>query len=139
MLLEEKLLDLGGDRLIRLKAEGDYRKANRYFERLLEIIKLGTLDKYGKMGVDALRDATPKATGKTSESWSYNIVRKRNSVSIVFSNDNVNEGVHVAIVIQYGHATPSGGYVQGRDYINPAIRPVFDEMANNAWKEITDL
>lgn len=95
------------------------------------------LKKYGEMGVDALRDATPKDTGKTAESWGYEIIVNDGSASIVWTNSNQNHGVYIAVLIQYGHATRGGGYVQGRDYINPAMRPVFDKIANDAWLEVT--
>jgi len=89
------------------------------------------------MGVDALRDATPKDTGKTADSWGYEIIVNNGSASIVWTNSNQNHGVYIAVLIQYGHATRGGGYVQGRDYINPAMRPVFDKIANDAWLEVT--
>ena len=94
------------------------------------------LDKYGKLGVDALKSATPTETGKTAESWSYEIKNNGSSAVISFLNTNINKGVNIAIILQYGHGTGTGGYVEGRDYINPAIQPVFDALANEAWKEV---
>lgn len=121
------------------KQKGDFSKLNRYFERLKEAIKLGILDKYGQMGVDALSAATPVESGLTASSWYYKIERGGGSVSINWYNSNVNKGVPIAIILQYGHGTGTGGWVEGRDYINPAIRPVFDQIADEAWKEVTKI
>jgi hypothetical protein len=125
--------------MIKITHKGDFSKLNNYFERLKEVVKVGDLDKYGQEGVAALESATPKDTGKTARSWRYDIERSSNSVSISFSNTNIQNGVPIAIILQYGHATGNGGYVQGRDYINPAIQPLFDKIAENAWKEVTSL
>lgn len=125
--------------MITIKASGDYGKALRYFEALRKIVKLSDMDKYGRMGVDALRDATPKDTGKTSESWRYIIEKTSSGFSIEWINDNVNNHVNIAIILQYGHGTRFGAYVQGVDYINPALKPVFDSMADSIWKEVTRL
>lgn len=125
--------------MITFNQKGDFSKLNRYFERLREKIRIGILDKYGREGVQALASATPVDTGKTANSWSYKIVRENGSASIIFSNSNVNKGVQIAIILQYGHGTGTGGWVEGRDYINPAIQPIFDELADSAWKEITSL
>jgi len=94
------------------------------------------LEKYGQMGVDALRQATPKRTGKTADSWSYEIHETKDSVSIVWTNSNNNKWANVAVLIQYGHATRSGGYVEGIDYINPAMKPVFEKIADGIWGEV---
>ena len=123
--------------MISFKQTGDFSKASNVLERMLNALKLGTLDKYGRMGVEALSAATPIESGTTASSWSYEIDRKGDSTTILFLNSNINKGVNIAIILQYGHGTRNGGYVQGRDYINPAIRPVFEQMANEAWKEIT--
>lgn len=125
--------------MIRLKAKGDYKKAFTYFERVKEAIKLGDLDKFGQLGIEALKESTPVDTGKTADSWIYDIERTKESVRIVWSNTNVNNGVNIAILLQYGHGTNHGGYVIGKDYINPAIQPVFDKLAEDAWKEVTKL
>lgn len=96
------------------------------------------LRKYGRIGVEALSSATPKNTGKTADSWHYEIVENgKHSVSIVWSNSNLNKGVNIALILQYGHGTRQGGYVQGIDYINPAVRPVFDDISQKAWEEVT--
>lgn len=122
--------------MISFKSKGDFSKTMRYFERLKECIKLGDLDKYGREGVAALASATPKDSGLTASSWDYRIERSSGSVSIAFVNTNIQNGVSIAIILQYGHGTGTGGWVEGRDYINPAIRPIFDRIANDAWKEV---
>ena len=124
--------------MVEFKQKGDFAKLNRYLERMREVAKIGDLDKYGKEGVSALSAATPIDTGKTANSWSYKITRQNGSVSIDFYNSNFSNGVPIAIILQYGHATNNGGWVQGRDYINPAIQPIFDKIAKNAWKEVTE-
>mgnify|MGYP004460664975 FL=1 len=123
--------------MITFRQKGDFSKLNHYFEKLKEGIKIGDLNKYGRAGVEALSNATPKDTGQTASSWYYEIKRSNGSVSIQFKNSNVHEGVPIAVILQYGHGTGTGGWVEGRDYINPAIQPIFDEIANNAWKEVT--
>lgn len=125
--------------MITIKQKGDFKKLNRYLEKLLNVIKRGELDKYGRMGVDALAAATPTDTGKTASSWYYEVKHTNGGASIVFRNSNVNDGVPIAIILQLGHGTGTGGYVAGRDYINPAIQPIFDQIANDAWKEVTSL
>lgn len=123
--------------MIEFSQKGDFSKLNSFLEKSKNLIKIGDLDKYGREGVQALREATPKDTGLTSESWSYDIKRTKNRVSITFTNSNIQNGVPIAVILQYGHGTGWGGYVQGRDYINPAIRPIFDKIADSAWKEVT--
>lgn len=125
--------------MISFRQKGDFSKLNRYFERVKEAAKLGILDKYGREGVAALASATPVESGLTAASWNYKIERQNGSVSIVFNNTNINNGVPIAIILQYGHGTGTGGWVQGRDYINPAIQPVFDKIADEAWREVTKL
>lgn len=125
--------------MIKIKAPGNFGKAFTFLEKLKNFIKRGELDKYGRMGVEALREATPKDTGKTSDSWSYIIKRTDEKVSIEWTNSNVNDGVNIAVILQYGHGTNNGGYVVGVDYINPAMKDVFNSIANDAWKEIKNL
>ena len=125
--------------MIEFRQKGDFSKLNRYFERLKESANIGVLDQYGRAGVDALSSATPIKTGKTASSWYYEIKRQNGSISIEFLNSNVNNGVPIAIILQYGHGTGNGGWVQGRDYINPAIQPIFDKIADDAWKEVTKI
>jgi hypothetical protein len=123
--------------VISFDVHGDFKKIDSFLEKMKEGINVGVLDKYGKIGIDALRLYTPKDTGLTSESWKYRIVRDAKGTSIEWYNTNVQDGVRVAVVLQYGHATKSGTYIQGIDYINPAMRPVFEEIATRAWKEVT--
>lgn len=125
--------------MISFRQKGDFSKLTRYFERVKEIVKFGNLDKYGREGVTALASATPVDSGITAASWYYEIIHSRDSVSINFYNSNVNEGVPIAIILQYGHGTRNGGWVQGRDYINPAIQPIFDKIAESAWREVISL
>ena len=125
--------------MIEFRQKGDFSKLNRYFERLKATANVGVLDKYGRAGVAALSSATPVNTGKTASSWYYDIKRQNGSVSIEFNNSNFNKGVPIAIILQYGHGTGNGGWIQGRDYINPAIQPIFDQIANDAWKEVTKI
>ena len=102
-----------------------------------EVVKLGDLNRYGREGVRALSAATPVDSGETASSWSYDIIREDGRTSIVFSNSNIQNGVPIAIILQYGHATRNGGWIEGRDYINPAIQPIFDKIVEDAWKEVT--
>lgn len=123
--------------MIRFKQKGDFSKLTSYLEKAKETVKLGNLDKYGREGVAALASATPVDTGLTASSWDYKIERQNGIVSISFLNSNIQNGVPIAILLQYGHGTGNGGWVQGRDYINPAIQPIFDKIANDAWKEVS--
>ena len=125
--------------MITFRQKGDFSKINRYLERLKEAVKLGDLNKYGRQGVQALSSATPIESGETANSWYYKINRTKESVAITFHNSNIQNGVPIAIILQYGHGTGTGGYVEGRDYINPAIQPIFDKIAEDAWKEVTNL
>lgn len=125
--------------MISFRQKGDFSKLNKYFEKLRETAKIGVLDKYGRAGVAALASATPTETGLTASSWYYEIKRQNGYVSIEFKNSNVNKGVPIAIILQYGHGTGTGGWVEGRDYINPAIQPIFDQLTADAWKEVTSL
>lgn len=125
--------------MISFRQKGDFSKLTRYLERAKESVRLGILDKYGREGVAALASATPVESGLTANSWSYEITRTQNSATINFYNSHVNNGVPIAIILQYGHGTGTGGWVQGRDYINPAIQPVFDNLVNEAWREVTKL
>ena len=125
--------------MIKISQKGDFKKATSYLEKLKDAIQLSSFDKYGREGVSALSSATPVDSGKTASSWYYKIERTKNTISITFYNSNVNEGVPIAIILQYGHGTGTGGWVEGRDYINPAIQPIFDKMAEEAWKEVTNV
>lgn len=123
--------------MIKFSQKGDFSKLNSFLEKSKNLIKIGDLDKYGRMGVQVLQNATPVDTGQTAKSWNYEIKRTKEKISIVFTNSNIQNGVPIAVILQYGHGTGWGGYVQGRDYINPAIRPIFDQLAEEAWKEVT--
>lgn len=116
--------------------KGDLKKTEKFLKRMAEKDVFKGLEKYAKQGVDALSSATPIDSGLTASSWGYEIHSSSDLYEIVWTNSNINEGVPIAIILQYGHGTGTGGYVQGRDYINPAIRPVFDEIAENVWKEV---
>lgn len=124
--------------MIKIKVKGNTRKTESFLRREHKL-PLESLEYFGQRGVEALMAATPIRTGTTALSWSYEIVEDEidNTVSIVFKNSNVSEGFPVALLIQYGHGTKSGTYVQGIDYINPALEPIFDDMAKKAWAEVT--
>lgn len=125
--------------MIRISSKGDYKRATRYFESLMHTDPESIFRKYGEAGVAALAAATPVDTGATADSWSYEVKRGRNSTSIHFNNSNVNDGVNVAIILQYGHATRRGAYVEGIDYVNPAISRIFDKIAKDLWTEVIAL
>lgn len=116
--------------------KGDFKNLTSFLERAKEKVNLGMLDDYGRQGVAALQSATPKDSGKTSESWYYKIERRDGTVTLSFHNSNENQGIPIAIILQYGHATGNGGYVEGIDYINPAIQPIFNKLAQEAWEEV---
>lgn len=127
---------------IRIRQKGDFSKLDKYFENAKKVqraFKQGIFDKYARMGIEALVSATPKDSGTTAASWSAEIENQNGRVNIVFNNDNINKGVSIALILQYGHGTGTGGYVQGIDYINPAIQPVFEGMADAAWGEVMEL
>lgn len=125
--------------MISFRHKGDFSKLSRFLERAKETVNIGELDKYGRAGVAALESATPVESGLTASSWYYQIEHKSGSVTITFYNSNIQNGVPIAIILQYGHGTGTGGWVQGRDYINPAIQPIFDKIADDAWREVTRL
>ena len=123
--------------MISFRHQGDFSKTTRFLERAKEAVKIGDLDKFGREGVAALASATPKDSGLTANSWYYEIEHKNGSVTISFNNSNIQNGVPIAVILQYGHGTRNGGWVEGRDYINPAVQPIFDRIANEAWREVT--
>ena len=122
---------------VNFEVSGGFTKTERFLNRMKRREYLNVLDEFGRDGVQALRNATPVDSGATAEAWAYEIKRTRNYTEIVWTNSNINDGVPIAVILQYGHGTGTGGYVQGRDYINPAIRPVFDKIAEKAWKVVT--
>lgn len=118
--------------------KGDFTKTEKFLKKSLGRDWLNVLEKYAIEGVRALADATPKKTGETAASWNYEIIQNNGSVSIVWKNSHIEKGyANIALMLQYGHGTGNGGYVVGRDYINPALQPIFDKMADAAWKEVT--
>lgn len=125
--------------MISFRQKGDFSKLGKYLEGVKSAVKFSDFDNYGKQGVAALASATPVDSGLTAVSWYYKIEHTKESVTISFHNSNIQNGVPIAIILQYGHGTSTGGWVEGRDYINPAIQPIFDRIANDAWKEVTSL
>lgn len=123
--------------MIRFRQKGDFSKLTSYLERAKEKARISILDKYGKQGVAALSSATPVNTGLTASSWYYEVEHSEGRATLSFLNSNIQNGIPIAIILQYGHGTGTGGWVQGRDYINPVVRPLFDKIANEAWKEVT--
>ena len=124
--------------MITIQVKGDLKKTTSFLERALEVFNLGILDKYGRRGVDVLSAATPKDSGVTADSWYYRISRRKNGVAIEWLNSSQNEGIPIVILLQYGHGFDGGGYYEGLDFINPAMRPLFDEITEEAWKELTN-
>lgn len=123
--------------MIKIKHKGDFSRVTRFFEQAKKGVNIRSLEPYAREAVAALSAATPVDTGRTASSWTYEITDKNGAVEISFYNTNIQNGVPIAIILQYGHGTRNGGWVQGRDYINPAIQPIFDKIANNAWREVT--
>lgn len=123
--------------MIKFKQKGDFSRTFRYFEKVKNPPNVNILDKYGKEGVVALAAATPLDSGKTASMWRYEAKSVSGGASLSFYNDNVNKGVPIAIILQYGHGTRNGGYVQGRDYINPVMQPIFDRLLDEMCKEVT--
>lgn len=123
--------------MITFTHKGDFSKTEKFFERCLNIAHLGILDKYGKQGVAALAANTPVDSGKTASSWRYRVVNDESGIGIEWYNTNVNDGVPIAVIIQYGHGTGTGGYVKGIDYVNPAMKPILQGIADDVWKEVS--
>lgn len=123
--------------MITFRQKGDFAKLTRYLVKVEKPNILKKLERYGREGVAALASATPVDSGLTANSWYYEIEQGTGNASITFYNSNINKGIPIAIILQYGHGTGTGGWVQGRDYINPAIQPIFDRLAEDAWKEVT--
>lgn len=125
--------------MITIRQKGDFAKTTKFLEIASRTNIKSILEKYGGLGVQALSNATPIDSGLTARSWGYRVEQTSSSSKLIFYNTNVNKGVPIAIILQYGHGTGTGGWVQGRDYINPAIQPIFDQLAEEAWKEVTKL
>lgn len=124
--------------MINIKVKGDFKNAEKFFSRSKNSEFFKHLDEYGRKGVEALRIATPKDTGVTADSWEYEINTKHGEIQIAWTNSNKTKtGIPIVVLVQYGHGTGNGGYVVGRDFINPAIQPVFDAIAEDVWKEVS--
>lgn len=123
-------------KIIVFRQKGNFKKTSGFLKRVTRLDLDAVLDAYGRKGVEALADATPKATGKTAASWNYRVTKGKDSIVITWSNTNIVDGVPIAVILQYGHGTRNGGYVEGIDYINPAMKPIFEEIAHRAWREV---
>lgn len=123
--------------MINIESQGSFENTENFLKRMSRSDIVSVLNRYGNEGVNALANATPTDSGLTAQSWRFEVVKDRGGYSLIFRNTHVHSGRPVAILIQYGHGTGGGGYVQGRDYINPVIRPLFDRIANDVWKEVT--
>ena len=124
-------------KVLTIRQSGDFKKSLTFFTRLKKRSIRPILEKYGRLGVEALAAATPKDTGKTAASWAYEIKMEQSGATLYWKNTNVVDGVPIAVILQYGHGTRNGGYVQGLDYINPAMKPIFDKIAEELWREVT--
>ena len=122
---------------IKVFQKGDFKKTEKFLQGAKLIDIRGLLKRYGEAGVRALASATPKDTGETASSWGYEIQTDHTGARVIWTNSNIKNGIPIAIILQYGHGTGGGGYVQGRDYINPALQSIFDQLADAAWKEVT--
>lgn len=122
--------------MIGFKSKGDFGKTENFFKKIRNKVYLSKLDKYGKMGVERLSQYTPVDTGLTASSWKYEVTHNEQGMAVEWSNTNVNKYVNIALILQYGHGTRNGGYVEGRDYINPALKPIFDDLAKEAWEVV---
>lgn len=129
----------GVSAVISFRQKGDFSRTEKLLRKSLGKDYRKILEHYAQEGVDHLSGATPIESGETAASWSYKIVQNGSTLSIIWTNSHINKGVNIAVILQYGHATRNGGYVRGRDYINPALRPVFDKLAEAAWKEVTSV
>lgn len=125
--------------MIKIKHKGNFSKTEKFLKKALTLDFYKGIEKYAKEGVRALESATPIDSGITSGSWGYEIKTSKDGISIYWNNTNINDGIPIAILIQYGHGTRNGGYVQGIDFINPALKPVFEKIANSVWKEVASL
>lgn len=124
--------------MITIESKGEFKHTDAFLKAMKAMKMYAVLPKYGHEGVAALERATPKDTGLTAKSWTYEIQVSLNSYSIIWSNTHVEDGRPIAILLQFGHGTGTGGYVSGRDYINPPLRPIFDKIAADVWREVTN-
>lgn len=123
--------------MISVKTSGNTNRIEKFLQAMKYRKYLSRLDEFGAMGVEALSNSTPRKTGETAASWSYEIQEDSSGVTIHWTNSKTNQGLHIVLLLQYGHGTNHGGYVRGLDYINPALRPIFDKIAEEAWLEVT--
>ena len=123
--------------MITISSKGSFSNTEKFLKRSMKSNYNSIFEKYGKEGVRLLSSATPVDTGKTSESWTYDVKKSKRGISIEWSNSNVINGVQIAVIIQYGHGTQNGAYIQGQDYINPVIKPLFDILTNDIWKDVS--
>lgn len=123
--------------MINIKQRGSFKKTEEFLKKSFGRNYLSILERYAQQGVSELSAATPVRTGLTANSWTYDIIQNKSSISVVWKNSNVQNGINIALILQLGHGTRNGGYVEGIDYINPALKPIFDKMADAAWKEVT--
>ena len=137
MQLEELSTTPEDSFMIQITTSGDFHNIEKFLNVMKKKDYLKVLNEYGRIGVSALQNATPKRTGKTAQSWDYEIVSNNGSDAIVWTNSNENKGVNIAVILQYGHGTRNGGYVVGIDYINPALKDVFNQLAEEVWREVT--
>lgn len=124
---------------ISIISRGDFSKTEKFLKQSMGRNYLDILDEYGRYGVEALSANTPVDTGLTAASWEYEIVTDKNTASIIWKNTNIQNGVNIALILQYGHATRNGYFIEGRDYINPAIQPILDSLAERAWREVSNV
>ncbi len=124
--------------MIQIKHHGDFTRTLAFLKTAPNKLHRMKLEEYAKEAIKALEAATPVDTGKTAKSWTYSIVRRSGEITITFKNTNINDGVPIALILQYGHATGTGGWVAGRDYINPALKPIFDKIEREAWRELNN-
>lgn len=139
MLQEEKnTIQEGNICMFIFKEKGSFDRSEDFLKKIVkcEYINTSVLEKYGRKGVEALSSATPKKTGLTASSWNYKILKKKGTYELLWYNTNIKKGVPIAIILNYGHSTSDGSYVVGRNYIQPAIQPIFDELANEIWREV---
>lgn len=122
--------------MVRLRVRGEYKRTAKYLDNLSRLTHSSIFDKYGKLGIEALEQATPVDSGITANSWSYTVLHNGDTVSISWSNSHTNKGVNIAVIVQLGHGTGTGGWVEGRDYINPALQPIFDELLQSMISEV---
>lgn len=122
--------------MIRVESKGSFVNTDRFLNRMRKGEVFAHLNRYGQKGAEALAKATPKREGETAAGWDYRVTKKRGRYTITWTNSHIVDNVQIAVIIQYGHATRNGGWVEGVDYINPVIRPLFDEIASDIWKEV---